>query len=211
MKRFITIVLIALSAMISSHEVSAQHSFGVLGGFSFTNSNDNNANIGTQTRFNAGLTYQLKLPFGFSIQPAIIYHSKSANMKNVEGVDGALKTICGYVEVPVSVQWGPDLVLFRPFLDVTPFFGYGVNAEVNSAAGSTKRWNETGLNRWEYGLGLGVGLEIWRFQIIGRYNWNFGNLMDMKNAPDTPIGQALRGAWQNRNYGGITLTIGFMF
>ena len=212
MKRFLTIVLVSLVAMISGHELSAQHNFGVVGGFSFTNSNDNNANIGTMTRYNAGLTYQLRLPLGFSIQPSLIYHAKSANMKNVSGVDGNLRTNCGYVELPVSVQWGPDFVLFRPFLDVTPFVGYGVNASVSAANGpSTRKWDDTGLNRWEYGVGLGVGLEIWRFQIIGRYNWNLGNLMDFKNVPDNEIAPLMKDAWHNRNYGGITLTVSFMF
>lgn len=205
-------MLVGLTAMITGHELTAQHSFGVVGGFSFTNSNDSNANVRMMTRYNAGLTYQLKLPLGFSIQPSLIYHAKAATMKNVQGVEGNLTTNCGYVELPVSIQWGPDLVLFRPFLDVTPFVGYGVNASITADNGpSTKKWDETGLNRWEYGIGLGVGLEIWRFQIIGRYNWNLGNLMDLKGVPANEIAPLMKEAWQGRNYGGITLTVSFMF
>ena len=209
MKRYIAIVFMAIVAMIAPNELSAQHHFGVVGGFSFTNSNDNDVNVGIQTRFNAGLTYQLKLPLGFSIQPSLVYHSKAANLKTVEGENNTVRTNCGYIELPVSVQWGPDLVLFRPFLDVTPFVGYGVYTNIKSAEGVIKKWSQTGMNRWEYGLGLGVGIEIWRFQIIGRYNWNFGDLM--KNAPDTSVGQILQTAWKNRNYGGVTLNISFMF
>ena len=82
----------------------------------------------------------------------------------------------------MSVQWGPDLLLFRPFLDVTPFFGYALNDEVTGpevAAVSEDAKNKwEGINRVEYGLGLGAGLEVWKLQLVCRYNWNFGNLFD---------------------------------
>jgi hypothetical protein len=49
----------------------------------------------------------------------------------------------------------------------------------------------------EYGLGAGIGLDIWRFQLIGRYNWNFG-----------PLYSAARNDY---NFGGVTLSLSFMF
>jgi hypothetical protein len=71
-----------------------------------------------------------------------------------------------------------------------------------------------GINRLEYGLGLGVGLDVWKIQIIGRYNWNFGSLFDsssrlpsMDNVFDTVRSSILTG----KNFGGFTITASLMF
>ena len=37
-------------------------------------------------------------------------------------------------------------------------------------------WDD--LNRFDYGLSLGAGLEIWKLQISGKYSWSFGKLAD---------------------------------
>ena len=36
------------------------------------------------------------------------------------------------------------------------------------------------LNRLEYGIGLGAGLDIWKFQVTGRYCWDLGKVMDFE-------------------------------
>ena len=153
------------------------------------------------TQFHVGATYRLKLPLGFSIQPSLIYQVKGAK---TEVAQNFIDSKFGYVELPVSVQWGPDLLLFRPFLDVTPFVGYGV---YNKIAGTTTVWNDwTGLDRWEYGLGAGIGLDVWKFQLIARYNWNLGALT--KDSTLSDIADMFSG---KTNFGGVTLSLAFMF
>lgn len=166
--------------------------FGITGGASFLGIRNLSPEL--TTGYHAGLTYQIDLPFGFAIQPSVLYHVKGHLLYQSQGslaeapifdqeVYDAYKT--GYVEVPVSLQWGPDLILFRPFLDVTPFVGYGVQYN--------RSWE--GYQRLEYGLGTGVGLEFWRIQLVGRYNWNFG-----------PLYSADR---DDHNFGGVTLSLTF--
>jgi hypothetical protein len=115
----------------------------------------------------------------------------------------------GYLELMPSLQWGPDLLLFRPFLDVSPFVGYGINTKVKSDF--TKGALQDSLNRLEYGVGVGVGLDVWRLQLIARYNWNFGGLIAAKNGDglfnDAVIKDALKGA----DYSGFTLTAAILF
>ena len=55
-------------------------------------------------------------------------------------------------------------------MEVSPFVGYGMNEWGKNRAA----WNQ--LDKLEYGVGLGGGLQIWRFQIGARYNWNFPEL-----------------------------------
>jgi hypothetical protein len=183
MKRFITVIALCVMTFWGSNTLNAR-GFGITGGASFLGIR--NVSPELTTGYHAGLTYQIDLPFGFAIQPSVLYHVKGslaeAPILNQDVYD-VFKT--GYVEVPVSIQWGPDLILFRPFLDVTPFVGYGVQNNLS--------WD--GFQRLEYGLGTGIGLEFWRIQLIGRYNWNFG-----------PLYSAAR---DDYNFGGITLSLTF--
>lgn len=211
-KRIVVFLACALMAF-AGHDVLAQSRFGVMGGINFSTSNIKDINKGTMTQWHAGVTYKLDLPLGFSLQPSLLYNVKGAK---VGAADTRFDLSMGYLELPVSVQWGPDLLLFRPFLDVTPYIGYALNNKVTGDMDFRNDWKNVTLNRLEYGLGLGIGLEIWRFQVIGRYNWNFGSLYDAKamydniqDAPDTSV--KIKEAFSGNNFGGITLSVAFMF
>ena len=80
----------------------------------------------------------------------------------------------------------------------------GIDAVKNS-------WSESGINRWEYGLGVGIGLEVWKFQVIGRYNWNFGSLMNFRSDLEEGVGTALKNTVERGKFGGFTLTAAFLF
>lgn len=195
-------VLAFLLMVFGAGDALAQHSFGVIGGFTFSTTNVKEINRGTATMFHVGGTYRLKLPHGFSVQPSLLYQVKGAKTE-VALVNSDSRF--GYVELPVSFQWGPDLLLFRPFVDVTPFVGYGVYNKFMSS-GVTVKNNWDGLKRWEYGLGAGLGLEIWKFQLIARYNWNLGAIT--KDTTLSEIGKAFVG---DANFGGVTLSLAFLF
>lgn len=175
MKKLLLLVVTVLVTLVCADNVSAQVNFGVIGGATFSTTNVKEFNEGTMTQYHAGLTLRVKLPAGFSIQPSLLYQVKGANVA-VGGVSAS--TTVGYLELPVSFQWGPDLILFRPFLDVTPFAGYGLNNKSWSQAFEDIRdsWND--VNRWEYGVGTGLGFDIWKFQVIARYNWNLSSFSD---------------------------------
>jgi hypothetical protein len=203
MKKLFVLFLVAIASLLYAETLSAQHNFGVIGGVTFSQTKVKEFNRGTMTQYHAGLTYRAKLPLGFSIQPSLIYQVKGAKSVN-SGVDSNTKI--GYLELPVSFQWGPDLILFRPFLDVTPFVGYGLNNKFWSQASGSVSNSWGGLNRWEYGVGAGIGLDIWKFQAIARYNWNLG--MISKDASLSNIAETFK---DGKNFGGVTLSVAFLF
>jgi len=218
MKKTITSasVIIAMLLMFSI-SANGQSRFGVMGGFSFSHASDI-GNRGTTTKYNVGVTYQLKLPMGFSIQPSLLYHVKGAKAGGIGGVQGNNADLnIGYLELPVSFQWGPDLLLFRPFLDVSPYIGVGLNNRLSCHAGNEQIsdarniWQSAGVARMEYGLGLGIGIEIWRFQVIGRYNWNFGHLYKGGGDSNLPARLFAEGAFSEGNFRGLTLSLSFLF
>ena len=123
----------------------------------------------------------------------------------------------GYLELPVSLQWGPDLLLFCPYLDVNPFVGYGLHYGLSgSFLGEDRSFRNKweGISRLEYGLGLGAGVEIWKIQVTARYNWNFGSLFDAGgNAPGASEiwNTAKESVLEGKNFSGVTLSVAFLF
>lgn len=203
MKRFIAAVTFFVMVLAGASEVSAQK-YGIVGGATF--SSMQSIEKSSKTGFNAGVTAQFRLPLGFSVQPSLIYNSKCAQAGG-QLVNTSLNV--GYLELPVSVQWGPDLLVFRPFVEVTPFVGYALGSKFSAEALLTsKEWKTSYLNRLEYGLGLGGGVEVWRFQVTCRYNWNFGPLFSDQGEFDIISPEE---AFGNRNFGGVTLSLAFMF
>ena len=192
MKRFFITAALVLMSLCFGGRLFAGN-FGILGGANFYTTGVKEINAHTMTQWHGGITYKFDLPVGFQIQPALLYNVKGANLKSEYGRSLSV----GYLEFMVPVQWGVDLILFRPFLEVAPFVGYGLNG-----CGDLKTmWKETG-QKLEYGVGLGGGLQIWRFQVNARYNWNFGKLMQA-----TGVADAFRGA----NFSGVTLSLAYFF
>ena len=113
MKRILTVVLAAL--MLTGISASAQAKWGVTAGLNFNTSKFSEVDVKARTGWSVGGTCLVDLPLGFSVQPSLLYHQKGANITN------ELSQSMGFLELPVSVQWGPDLLIFRPFLDVTPY------------------------------------------------------------------------------------------
>lgn len=215
MKRALLFTSITVLMLLSCcFGASGQSRYGIMGGFSFSHATEV-GNRGSVTKYNAGVTYQLKLPLGFSVQPSLLYHVKGARVKGDGGT--ALDITTGYLELPVSFQWGPDLLLFRPFLDVSPYIGVGLNnslycrAQGSKVADETNIWGGAGIARMEYGVGVGLGVEIWRFQIIGRYNWNLGKIYCGSDAT-TPANTIMKTTFgDGGNFSGLTLSVALLF
>lgn len=180
-----------LMSLCFGERLSAQN-FAVLGGANFYSTNIKEINSGTMTQWHLGVAYRFDLPVGFEVQPALLYNVKGAKLTFADAGLGV-----GYLELAVSVQWGADLILFRPFVDVTPFVGYGLNG----TGGLKALWKEHG-NRFEYGVGLGGGLQVWRFQLAARYNWNLGSVMK---------GDGFGGSLRDASFNGTTLSLAFFF
>lgn len=208
MKRILLAALLSLIALVWPSKVEAGH-FGLTGGVSFMKLD--NLSMEQATGYHAGLTYKFKLPVGFSIQPSLLYHAKAS--KSEEGAFKADLNV-SYLELPVSFQWGPDLLLFRPFVDVSPFLGYGLNNSLNfkdtdgtDSALVKDSWSK--INRLEYGLGLGGGIEVWKFQLVCRYNWNFGSLLSPEGKAD--VHSLIKNGVGDSNFGGVTLSLSLLF
>lgn len=181
MKRIFAVIALCAMMLVSAINADAQR-LGVTAGANFTSMQ--NIDQSSATGYFVGGTAQFKLPLGLSIQPSLLYSAKVSEVGST--ALNTLKMNVGYLELPVSVQWGPDLLVFRPFLDVTPYVGYALHSNIktvvddvdlgfdnlnnikDTAMEDVKKGFQNMVNDLEYGLGLGAGLEVWRFQEIGR-------------------------------------------
>lgn len=115
--------------------------------------------------YSAGAVVQVSLPGGFAVQGGLMYQTKelSINTPEVAVVDTVVRTITSkysYLEVPVQLQWGVDLILLRPYIFTEGFLGYAVKADHG--------------HRYEHGVAVGGGLELWKLQLSAKYFWNLG-------------------------------------
>ncbi len=201
MKRLL--ISIAALFLLFSLQASAQAKFGLTAGMNFNTSKFIEHDVDTKTGWHGGITCLVDLPLGFSVQPSVIYSRKVANLTR------NMSQEMGYVEVPVSVQWGPDLIIMRPFIDFTPYIGYAVTNKFNDESGLLPENSWDGKQRLEYGLGLGGGINVWKLQIVARYCWNFGSLYnsDWEGFKENLTNLKVEG----ENFGGVTLGVSFFF
>ena len=205
-------ILVVLAAVfLTSVAVSAKGGFGITAGFNTNAAQLQDVSLDSRYGWNAGLTCSINLPLGFSLQPSLLYTQKSGLVALSDlGVWNELlatdiyQTV-GSVVVPVSVQWGPNLIVARPFLDVTPYVGYALTNKLKSVSKGSDSVNvgEPGL---DYGIGLGAGINVWKLQAIVRYNWGFGTMGNFKDFVNIDSD-----AVKNTVYGGISVNVAYFF
>lgn len=182
---------------------------GLMGGVTSSEAKIKDVDTKSVSLYHIGLTAELPLGGGFAIQPSLLYQVKGASADNIGGMSvsdlgKSFETKVGYLEVPVQIQWGPDLVLFRPYAFAEPFVGYRISSSNKEAAKAFK----DELKKVEYGLGLGAGIDVWRLQISAKYFWNFGKIYE---TGDT-AGDTIRDAVNNgNNFNGIMASVAFFF
>jgi len=168
MKKIILSVVV-LACFLS--QTNAQIKFGIKGGVNFDKFNYTDVKSNSTTGWQAGVLLQVKVPgIGIGIQPEALYTVRNMEAYNAKG---SSKNNIHYLEVPVNVQWGLDLVLLRPFLMFGPYFCYAVNIKGDVL--------KDRINKFDWGIGLGAGLDIWKLQFGARYTWGLQNVSSVKD------------------------------
>jgi len=159
--------------------------------------------------FHAGVGYQTESFSGFTLQPELMFLSKKGN-----NFGDSYSWSLSYLELPVNIQWGIDLVALRPFLQLSPYIGYNIK---NRPAGPTPTEGNRRIydfiesftkdpNRFSYGIGIGGGIEVMRrFQISAQYVWNFGQVISAKQYVDDATSVTRDKA------AGLEISLGLMF
>ena len=76
-----------------------------------------------------------------------------------------------YLTLPINLQLGIDMLVFRPFIVVSPYITLALQDGVDLED------QDYNINRFNYGVGAGIGVDIWKLQIMAKYNWGLGKLV----------------------------------
>lgn len=182
MKRLIKITAIVtlffgLSATAQSNRVTTVEgpSFGLKGGVNFSNLyvedvDDENMLVG----FNVGGFVEIPLNSLISIQPELGFTTKGSEVRYDNFfAEGSTKFRLSYIEAPVLLRFN----ITRNFnIHAGPYVGYLVDARIKSedADGTTTdedELNEDDLERIDFGVAAGLGVEFGGFGIGARYNY----------------------------------------
>lgn len=163
-------------------------------GFDFTD--------GTGWHFGAG--FQTGSVLGFSLQPELLYSVQGVKIVDVAGTVEVTKK-SSYLELPVNIQWGIDLIAAKPFIMLTPKIAYNLsnwrNREIDNSLLNQFLNEKTHL---DFGIGVGAGLNIWKLQITAKYEWSFGHVSDLEEYLD----QAKEA---RKTIGNLQVSVGFRF
>lgn len=199
----------------------AQEGVGVFGGITSSNTKLQDFDFDNVTQFRAGVAFKYPLAIGFAVQPELGYNVKgTALTSTIADLDIAKFDLnMGYLEAGLQLQWGPDLLIFRPYALVEPFIGYALNNKVVSTLAGTKvsstrtnAWNC--LQRLEYGYAWGGGLDLFgRFQVSAKHYENLGALYKESNdiKPETVDEFIMKAFKDNKNFGGWVLSLTVFF
>lgn len=215
MKRFLLTVVFLCLGLVSF----AQEGFGIMGGVISSNSQLKDFDFDNVMQFRAGVAYKYPIAMGFAIQPEFGYSVKAATA----AVDAAelanFRVKMGYLEAAVQFQWGPDLLLLRPYVLVEPFLGYALNNSISFTVKDGPQWDTkdnywNSVDRLEYGYAVGGGLELFgKVQLSAKHFVNSGSLYkEQQKLSDIPVETFVRKAFDNGNhFCGWTISLAFFF
>lgn len=171
MKKVLSLIAtVILMTVVSGTDAFAKGGFTVNGGLNFPSkqsASGGHFDMHSATGWHAGVGYQTSNWHCFALHPQILFKQSGINWK--DDVSGEENVKINSLDFIVNVQMGLDLVLLRPFIFAAPY----VSANLGSI-GNAKDF----VTKATYGVGFGLGLDIWRLQIAFKYNWAFNNVVD---------------------------------
>lgn len=177
---------------------------GVRGGFNFSNMSGfkdlgQDGFLKTYTGFNAGLVFNFNLPLGFELNPELLYVQSGVKK---DGVPASLKT--GSLRLPVNIQWGIRLFgVVKPYVVFSPYIGGVLFSEGTGMLDIEDKF----INRLQYGVGIGAGVYIWRFQVSFKWNWDLNPVIKENSEMDLPH----FGDLKDKKFNGGELSLAFFF
>jgi len=172
----LSVLLASLLLLFSANDASAS-GFLVKAGMNFPSldlKNLKSFSMKSYTGWHAGVGYQTGSAAGFSFQPELNFVRNSAN---VEDGDVTTTVYTNMLQFAPNVQWGIDLLIFKPYLFVSPYAALNLGNNLKNPTQAAKDL-VANAKKLDYGIGAGIGIDIWKFQVTGKYTWSFGNVLN---------------------------------
>ena len=215
--------LFALIAVAMASVMVANAQIGIVAGIGSStttvNEEDILSNLNGVSDYHLGVALKLPLPLGFAIQPELTYQIKGADLGAIVN-DGAETSVdefnfkSGVAQLDLGIQWGLDLVAFRPFVFAKPFVGYVINEDfAKNISEDTEQTLKEAQNKLQYGFSVGAGIDLLEhFQLSVAFFKNLGNLFNENGEVNASADDVDTSKLTDlSNYGGIKVSLGFFF
>lgn len=197
MRRLIVSIIIAMGCAVYASAQSVAFHAGIQGGLTLDRITLQTAlqdfSIKTAPGWHVGATAMLKLPAHFAVQPSVNFEQSRSKHEN-----GSIAKVDA-INVPIAVEWGPDLGIIRPFVQVVPYVDFLLGGSISAVKDEAAFDFREVKSFAHFGIGVGGGFEVWRIQISARYNWGLGSM----NKPDEIL--------KSVNRSGVTVTLAYLF
>lgn len=189
-KCLIVTLLLAFVSTASFAQLSWNAKLGMnISNWSGKSVSDSKAKVG----FKAGVGAEYAFTDMWSVQPSLFFSTKGAKYSESSELGSADISVNEmYLELPVNAQ---ARFAVTDGINITvaagPYFAVGVggknklSAETGSFKGSSsgKTFGSDGFDRFDFGLGVGVGAEFGRIMVGLDGQWGLTKLADYKDAP----------------------------
>jgi hypothetical protein len=199
MKFFVKLLIVVTIFCITTQTYSQK--FAVKGGLNLSNmvfkegdstlSDDYESNIG----FHLGGTFEIPMVQNFSLEPGIFVSTKGVHQEvsqELFGVKIAMKMNMNlyYIDIPFNAKYAIKIGDNRLYGLLGPYLGVGLTGKLKTEStvmNQTEKTEETiifdskkeefHLNRFDYGLQFGAGVEIKSFLVCVSYSYGIGNIL----------------------------------
>lgn len=227
--------IVLLMAILFQGFAFAQLKFGVKAGANISNlsgytSQDLINDVKGANSYQFGVLAKINLGNFFSLQPEVLLSMKGAELTNDQSnaALNTLSTLMGkdipnslhlkttYLEVPLNIQAGVSLgSLARVYGQVSPYLSYLISDDVDGAEDFYAAYKDflsnydgaQPLNSFDYGVGLGAGVELLFLQLSVKYDFS---LNEFKEVAGTVLNDVnpLFSSLRHRN---LSISLAFLF
>jgi hypothetical protein len=182
MKKILVLVCVMMLAATAGQ---AQLRFGVKAGANVNSlsasADDMLDEVKGATSYQFGVVFQAKA-LGFAVQPEVLYSVKSGLIDIDDlvvqaylGTTDEVTFTSQNIEVPINLQYGLDLGLARAYLQAGPYISFVAATLIDGEANFNDNLKNS-FKTFDFGAGVGAGIEVLNFQLAVKYDWGLGKL-----------------------------------
>jgi hypothetical protein len=159
---------------ISSAALADLLSWGVIGGVNFaTFTGADKGNVSYRTGFSAGAFVSVSPLKSLKFQPEALISLKGAKYEFPSPTED-VKYNLYYLDFPLLVRWYPSLLPLNLNVLGGPYFAFNISD--NTKQGDIE--GDANAETFDWGITLGLGAEINRILIDGRYSFGLANVVN---------------------------------
>ncbi len=182
MKKILAILLVVL-ATGNGFAQQRPYRFGIKAGINYISLE--NYGKGYYSDFDAksgwtfGVLFQYKTGgfVNYSVVPELVFTNSTTDVDLIYVTD-CITTI-QTIDLPVNFKVGLQLSkIFRPYVLGNIYGSYIVNyqGDIFYLLDKDESWVKSNINKFFFGVSAGLGFDLWKFQIEGRYRWNLNRI-----------------------------------